>query len=356
MKIKTFWTKAITLLTLVALGLTCVAGCETAVEEANDNKTSESIRPASLGTLTLASLSADEGIDLGISTYSTTQTGYPLEKSVTATITPAGAEGASQGVTWELTWEDGTTTDIANYLKITSGTGSNSLTCYVGCKAAFTKTAILICTTVVGKAQASCSITYTATARSLAADVSKLGSATTDSAWGTSYYKISAGSTYTVPLKVKDVFGNNLNVDAGIYPITVTAHGSAEYNFKTLLSSTSTVTPEITCATDVLSAGRKSTVKLKIGGSNDTDPSYITLFTCETDLEGNLTIEAIASCESAALAGAISLNFAQYTDSKPVYFTIDVGAGTDGPTTSINIRPFSSVSGVSLETDTIDFN
>lgn len=355
MKLKSFWTKAITLLTLVSLGLTCVAGCGTVVEETNDNKASESIRPASLGTLSLASLSADEGIDLGISTYSTMQTGYTLEKSVTATITPASAEGASQGVTWELTWEDGTTTDIANYLKITSGTGSNSLTCYVGCKAAFTKTAILICTTVVGNAKAACSITYTATARSLSADVSKLGSATTDSTWGTSYYKIAAGKTYTVPLKVKDVFGNNLNVDTGVYPITVTAHGSAQYKVWSIYAPN-----DLKTATPTLRYETNKTAKVDVDFElykDDTTTCYELLFTCTTDANGNLVIKVNSSFEATSLAYSfLRGEFSQYTDGKPVYFTIQIGLGSSDINTTINVRPFSSVSGVSLSDDAIDFN
>ncbi len=364
MKTKKLLTKIATVALLFAVGLTSLIGCGTLAEPPSANNT-DTNKPATAGGLTLTTLSADEGIDLGISTFASTQTGYTLEKSVKATITPSGAEGASQGVTWELTWEDGTTTGIENYLKIKSGTGADSLTCYVGCKAAFDKTAILTCTTVVGKSKASCSITYTATARSIFANTSSLGTSTSDSAWGTSYYRLSAGNTYTVPLAYKDVFGNAMDTTMAVYLKEISINGSAIYKED---GAGYTYTPEIKVhkISPLLSVVPTSMTvgSKKLGVDESGNDVYDDLFNCTID-GSSLKIEVTASCESVVpgyrplMVGLTmvpySYDFSSYTDSKPVYFTIKV-ANTSGLETTINVRPFSTVTGVDLDLDNIDFN
>lgn len=270
--------------------------------------------------------------------------GEYVEQVLTATVTPESAENA--GIDWTVAWADGSdSSDLSTYLTITPASdGSNVL--YVRAYAAFEKDIIITATTRDGGFTATCTVKFVGNPSVVLFDASGLESET-DAGWGVSVYKASTSGNYSIVISLDNIFHK---VDPSFVP-----------NYTLDIKAVGTINVRYTS-----NEGENEVYEQDLNGEYYNDGSGRKVL---SDLisyqisDATLVIDPVRAVNALTYSRSLDggrtrryWNFESYTDSAKIpYFEFKVTETNTGLTQTINIRIFSGVNGISVDSPSITF-
>ena len=296
------------------------------------------------------------GVQLLASSGETRGTGSAFEKRLTATVIPYDAP--NKKVDWSAAWEPGASResqDVSQYLTVTPN-ADGSTTAFVRCLKSFEGDHILVTvTTRVGGFHATCQVEYKGIPDSLTIDTTGK-TVRHDSDWDVDVVELTCGETYPLNL-VLDNEIHAVGSTYGQFTVTIQSHGSIETNDHNHSNTT---------GEDTYSVGTESI--LDVNGFEETGSAYscfqigggFMLLVHLTVENGKLNVRVGSPAASyhsirGDRPGYIERDFRAYVDGKAPYYTVTVTDTVSGLSDTINIKPMSTVSRVTVSPDEMTF-
>ena len=341
---KTF-TKILTLI-LAVITATAFVGCaenpNTAKEENYTNR----------GYVNITNVKSN-GISLFASGTQTTSTTGSLTREIVAIVYPEDAE--NKLVDWSVVWGTGASRineDVKKYVTVTPSFDGSTIA-NVTCHKAFLGDEIYVTvTTRQGGYTTSACCQYQGAPETLTIDMAGV-SAINDSDWNAKIYELAKGSTYSFDLVLNNTMGT-VGPTFGNYKISIVAYGGINTT-KTIFDKsgnvTSTTNEEISLKViDTWDTNGSVYTKLEptITGAN----SNTNQISCSIE-NGKLKVRVLGtpsgfSAETGNQNGSAKQEFSSYIEGKIPYCAVTVTDTVSGLSQTINLRPYATAEGVSL--------
>ena len=342
---KTF-TKILTLI-LAVITATAFVGC------AENPNTAKEENYINRGYVNITNVKSN-GISLFASGTQTTSTTGSLTREIVAIVYPEDAE--NKLVDWSVAWGNNASRrneDVKKYVTVTP-IFDGSTTANVTCHKAFLGDEIYVTvTTRQGGYTASACCQYQGAPETLTIDMAGV-TAVNDSGWNAKIYELAKGSTYSFDLVLNNTMGT-VGPTFGNYKISIEAFGGivATRNIYDKSGNiTSTINDEINL-TVVDNWDSYGTVYTRFPPTvTETVSSDINQISCKIE-NGKLIVNVNGvptgfSSETGNPNGSAKVSFSSYIDGKIPYCAVTVTDTTSGLSQTINLRPYATVEGVSL--------
>lgn len=339
-------TKILTLI-LAVITATAFIGCaenaDTAKEENYTNR----------GYVNITNVKSN-GISLFASGTQTTSTTGSLTREIVAIVYPEDAE--NKLVDWSVAWGTGASRineDVKKYVTVTPSFDGSTIA-NVTCHKAFLGDEIYVTvTTRQGGYTASACCQYQGAPETLTIDMAGF-TAVNDSGWNAKIYELAKGSTYSFDLVLNNTMGT-VGPTFGKYKISILAYGgiNTTKNFYDKSGNITSTTNE--------------EISLEVVDAWDNNGSVCTKFerTISGGVESNavqlrcsienckLKVEVLGapsgfSAETGNQTGSAKQEFSSYIEGKIPYCAVTVTDTVSGLSQTINLRPYATAEGVSL--------
>lgn len=289
---------------------------------------------------------AEQGILLSSGPMMASASNDCVTKQLKATIAPSNAQ--NKAVDWSVAWADKSKTEsVTNYVTVTP-TMDGSLTAEVACYKAFSGDIIVTVKSREGGLSAECVVTFVGYPSALSISGSNIQS----NAEIGNYYGIGAGNDYNFTLTPTNIF-NQVGADCN-YTVAVTGYGqiatqmwSVRYNAwnGSLVDTSDEVIVDISTITQI----------------NSETPGFF--FDCSVSgntlsIHGNASLESYyggTHTGSDPRAGTFQDNKFKYYVDDTWYFEVKVTETNSGVSQTIKVRPFLTVTSVSLSANEMTF-
>lgn len=270
-----------------------------------------------------------------------------IEILLTATVTPSSA--MNKAVDWSINWEDGSTTDIDQYLTITATyDGSNVIS--VKCYKPFTKNAIITVTTRDGGYTDECVVSFIGIPSSM--EISSSATKEGD------YYILGTSNIYTFEISLDNIFGS-----VGItpnYSIQTGASGSLYFctraeSYSGITSFSNVTLKSISEMTDAFFSVSVSGNTLSITVKDKVLSSYYSSSSYDSSMRKYTYYDSYLPYSTAQTQQYITEMTYNRDNVDSVYFCVDIIEQNSNLTTRIKFKIGSSVSSVSISDSDITF-
>lgn len=292
-----------------------------------------------------ATISDNEHIRLAMSAAVTAVDGEYVEQYITATVLPE--EAPDKTVDWTVAWEDGSDTDIDNYVQVIPD-ADGSCNAAIRCYAAFEGTIVVTCVTRDGGFTATCNVTFVGVPSEIVFDYGD-------------YELEQEGDVYILPtgkgsLQVwadfSNIFGSVMDDLAvtwrvgfeGDMTVRVTHYNSGAYVGSRTFEATDGVIPLLS---DI-------TIEGSVQGSiNVIEEGVLSIVTTADTYFWATAKSTVDNCEFNLTSGSVRRNIQVVSASG--YITLTAVCSEYDIQKTIKIRVDSSVNGVSLSENAIVF-
>lgn len=292
-----------------------------------------------------ATISDNEHIRLAMSAAVTAVDGEYVEQYITATVLPE--EAPDKTVDWTVAWEDGSDTDIDNYVQVIPD-ADGSCNAAIRCYAAFEGTIVVTCVTRDGGFTATCNVTFVGVPSEIVFDYGD-------------YELEQEGDVYILPtgkgsLQVwadfSNIFGSVMDDLAvtwkvgfeGDMTVNVTQYNSGAYVGSRTFEATDGVIPLLS---DI-------TIEGSVAGSiNVIEEGVLSIVTTSDTYFWATAKSTVDNCEFNLTSGSVRRNIQVVSASG--YITLTAECSEYDIQKTIKIRVDSSVNGVSLSENAIVF-
>lgn len=292
-----------------------------------------------------ATISDNEHIRLAMSAAVTAVDGEYVEQYITATVLPE--EAPDKTVDWTVAWEDGSDTDIDNYVQVIPD-ADGSCNAAIRCYAAFEGTIVVTCVTRDGGFTATCNVTFVGVPSEIVFDYKD-------------YELEQEGDVYILPtgkgsLQVwadfSNIFGSVMDDLAvtwkvgfeGDMTVRVTHYNSGAYVGSRTFEATDGVIPLLS---DI-------TIEGSVQGSiNVIEEGVLSIVTTADTYFWATAKSTVDNCEFNLISGSVRRNIQVVSASG--YITLTAECSEYDIQKTIKIRVDSSVNGVSLSESAIVF-
>lgn len=292
-----------------------------------------------------ATISDNEHIRLAMSAAVTAVDGEYVEQYITATVLPE--EAPDKTVDWTVAWEDGSDTDIDNYVQVIPD-ADGSCNAAIRCYAAFEGTIVVTCVTRDGGFTATCNVTFVGVPSEIVFDYKD-------------YELEQEGDVYILPtgkgsLQVwadfSNIFGSVMDDLAvtwkvgfeGDMTVKVTQYNSGAYVGSRTFEATDGVIPLLS---DI-------TIEGSVAGSiNVIEEGVLSIVTTSDTYFWATAKSTVDNCEFNLISGSVRRNIQVVSASG--YITLTAECSEYDIQKTIKIRVDSSVNGITLSENAIVF-
>lgn len=273
--------------------------------------------------------------------------GDHVEISIYATVRPSSAQNKS--VDWSIKWEDGSTTDIDQYLTITpTYDGSNVIS--VKCYKPFTKDAIITVTTRDGGYTDECVVSFIGIPSSM--EISTSATKNGD------YYSLGTSNNYTFEISLDNIF-ESVGITPN-YSIQTGASGSLYFCTRLETYSGTTSFSDVTLKSinemkDKFFSASVSGNTLSITVKDKVLSSYYSSSSYDSSMRNYTYYDSYLPYSTASTQQYITEMIYNRDNVDSVYFYVDITEQNSNLKTRIQFKIVSGVSGVNISESEITY-